>query len=90
MPKNRPNKLKTAPAGTYVKAEDVFATFVHQAASLGNEVAARRCFDEDVAAFLKERELIEDFNAFREQRGNRPEREMTPGWHPGSSNVKND
>lgn len=76
MAKNRPNKLKTTPAGSYVKAEDVFATFVHQAASLGNEVAARRAFDEDVAAFLKERDLIDDFEAFRKERGNRPEREM--------------
>lgn len=85
MSKNRPNKLKATKAGEYVRAEDVFATFVHQAASLGNEVAARRAFDEDVAAFLKQRDLIEDFEAFRKERCNRPEREMPTGLGPDKS-----
>ena len=54
---------KTAPVS--VLRGDVFATFVHEAKSLGDEVVARRAFDDDVGAFLKERELLADFEAWR-------------------------
>lgn len=51
-----------------VDTKDVFATFIAQASAIGNEVDARRRFDEDVTAFLKDRDLVGDFEAFRAAR----------------------
>lgn len=44
---------------------DVFRSFIAEATSLGNEVEARRAFDNDVGAYLAERGLAGDFNAWR-------------------------
>lgn len=66
----RKNKAQTTP--DHVETKDVFATFVAQADMIGKEVAARRAFDEDVADYLKEKGLIEDFESWREKRASRP------------------
>lgn len=47
---------------------DVFATFIDEASKIGNEVAARRRFDAQVSAYLKEKGLVEDFEAWRLKR----------------------
>jgi hypothetical protein len=62
--KNRP---KTPPAKTPqpVVHGDAFRTFLAEATSLGNEVAARRAFDADVGEFLKTRGLTTDFEEWR-------------------------
>jgi hypothetical protein len=63
MPKkNRPNKV--TPQKTTVLHGEVFAAFVREAQSIGNEVAARRAYQERVDAFLNERGLVEDFKAW--------------------------
>lgn len=58
--KKRPN---TAPVA--VNRGDVFATFLHEAQTIGREVVARREFTEQVTAFLKTKGLVEEFEAFR-------------------------
>lgn len=62
--KNRPSPIPP----DYVHKNDVFATFVDQAQSLGNEVAARRRFDADVSEFLKTKGLVAEFETFRKSR----------------------
>lgn len=59
---------KTVTSNPYVAKGDVFKTFIEQGASLANEVNARRIFDEDVALYLKERELTVDFEQWRKIR----------------------
>lgn len=63
------NKPKSAPA---VTQGNVFATFVHEAQQIGQEVVARRAFDDDVSEFLKEKGLVEEFEAWRSDDGKRP------------------
>lgn len=65
--KNRPAKVpvKTAPTTAQpVMHGDAFRTFLHEATSLGNEVAARRSFDRDVGEYLGLKGLTDDFNAW--------------------------
>lgn len=63
MPKkNRPNK---APAPSPVLHGDVFHTFISEAQSLGNEVAARRAFDMDVCEYLSQQGLADAFEVWR-------------------------
>ena len=67
--KNRPAKVpaKTpvAPAPQPVMHGDAFRTFLAEATSIGNEVAARRSFDRDVGEYLESKALTADFNAWR-------------------------
>ena len=58
--KNRPNKQTPQP----IVQGDCFRTFLDEARSIGNEVAARRAYDAQVDAFLTERGLVEDFKAW--------------------------
>ena len=62
--KKSPNKAQQMPQKVPVMCGDVFATFLHEAQSLGNEVVARRKFDEDVVAFLKEKGLFAEWQAW--------------------------
>lgn len=62
------SKRQNSQPPKFVEGKDVFATFIAQADMMGQEVAARRAFDEDVSAFLKERKLVEDFDSFRKAR----------------------
>ena len=70
--KNRPSKVlaktpvPTAPAPRPVTHGDAFRTFLAEATSIGNEVAARRSFDRDVGEYLESKALTADFNAWRE------------------------
>lgn len=43
-----------------------FTTFIDEAKSLGNEVVARRAFDADVAEYLKQKGLLEEWANWRE------------------------
>jgi urease alpha subunit len=71
--KNRPNSPKNqnatptpaAPAPQPVVYGNVFATFLDEATKIGNEVMARRQTERDVADFLKMKNLIEEFDAWR-------------------------
>lgn len=54
-----------------VQKGSVVANVVRELVELSNELDARRRFDEDVTAFLKERGLIADFDAFRKVRSAR-------------------
>jgi hypothetical protein len=56
------------PATETVGKNDVFVTFVTQAASLGNEVTARRKFDDEVTTFLTVKGLTEEFETWRANR----------------------
>jgi hypothetical protein len=58
------------PTPIAVNKGDCFATFLAEAQSIGNEVAARRAFDAEVEAFLKERGLLETFEVWRASRSN--------------------
>lgn len=60
---------KTVPAKKVpVVQGDVFATFIAEAQSLGNEVVARRRFADELAAYLDERQLVDDFAEWRANR----------------------
>ncbi len=48
---------------------DCFRTFLDEARSIGNEVASRRVYDADVAAYLTEKGLVEEFSAWLTIRG---------------------
>ena len=66
MPKkNRPG---TPPAPKPVMHGDAFHTFIAEAQSIGNEVAARRQFDADVGEYLRVKGLADDFSAWRTER----------------------
>lgn len=56
------------PAAEPVVKGDCFRTFLAEAQSIGNEVAARRAFDADVSEYMAERELTSDFEAWRAKR----------------------
>ena len=43
----------------------VFAAFMNEAILMSKELGARRSFCDDVAAFLKQKKLTEEFEAFR-------------------------
>jgi hypothetical protein len=75
--KKRPNQKPTqaAPATpaivmqkTPVTHGNVFAAFVDEAKQIGEEVAARRSFQEAVGAFLTEQGLVAQFEAWRAAR----------------------
>lgn len=44
-----------------VNLGNVFASFVHEAQSIANEVVARRRFSADVADYLNEKGIAEEF-----------------------------
>ena len=50
---------------TPVTHGNVFAAFVSEAGQIGEEIAARRRFQDEVGAFLAERGLVADFEAWR-------------------------
>lgn len=66
--KNRANKVPNMPAAARLPVihGDCFRTFIDEASSLGNEVMARRQFDADVAEYLKQKGLLEEWGAWRE------------------------
>jgi hypothetical protein len=64
-PLRKAPRVVTAPPAP-VLAGDVFRAFVDEARSIGNEVAARRLYDEDVVAFLREKGLYDEWAAWRQ------------------------
>jgi hypothetical protein len=58
------SKKKTAVPAPVLHG-DAFHTFIAEAQSIGNEVAARRAFDRDVGEFLEEQGLRASFEAWR-------------------------
>ena len=70
--KKRPNQktavVKPDPLLQPVLGKDIFATFLATAQSIGNEVVARRAFQDELGAYLAEKSLVDDFNAWRERR----------------------
>ncbi len=65
--KKRPQK-PAASAPLPVLHGNAFATFLQEAHSLGNEVVARREFDADIVEYLKQKGLLEEWGAWREQK----------------------
>lgn len=74
--KNRPNQKKqqpqTAPGPQPVVHGQAFAAFMREAQSIGNEVEARRAFDNEVGVYLKEKGLVDDFEGWRKARATPP------------------
>jgi hypothetical protein len=73
--KKRPNKVPTRTAQNAavprpVVHGDAFRTFIAEAQSIGNEVAARREYDADVVEYLEEKGLFEDWARWREMKIN--------------------
>lgn len=71
--KNRPNKqpAKLGPQPASVQPQpitygNVFAAFVQEAQSIGNEIDSRRRFGKDVEDYLKVKGLVDDFVAWRQ------------------------
>lgn len=66
--KNRTNQsMPVKPAGPLpVLHGNVFATFLQEAQSIGNECVARRAYDADVAEYLTQKGLFEEWVAWRE------------------------
>lgn len=64
--KNSPVKSPETPQP--VTQGNVFATFIKEAQILGNEIEARRAFDREVGVFLAERDLVPEFEKWREAR----------------------
>lgn len=62
--KKRPSNVP-APTKLPVLHGTCFTTFIEEATSLGNEVTARRAFDADVAEYLKQKGLLEEWDAWR-------------------------
>lgn len=62
--KKRPDKAPVPPPAPVMHG-DVFRTFVAEAQSIGNEVVARRAFDNDVGEYLESKGLRSDFDAWR-------------------------
>ena len=68
--KNRSNASEKAAPVVHGEA---FATFLKEAQSLGNEVVARRAFAGEVAAYLRAKGFVDDFEAWRKANGsNKP------------------
>lgn len=63
MPKNK--RQNKAPAPSPVMHGNAFHTFIAEAQSIGNEVAARRLFDADVCEYLELQGKTKDFEAWR-------------------------
>ena len=61
-------KPSASNAPSPVTAGNVFATFMREAQSIGNEVEARRAFDTEVSVYLKEKSLVDDFEGWRKAR----------------------
>ena len=66
--KKRSSPAPKQPAPPAVTQGNVFATFLQEAQSIGNEVQARRAFQNEVGAFLAEKGLIDEFEAWRRAR----------------------
>lgn len=65
--KKHPNPPPVKPAGPLpVLHGNVFATFLQEAQSVGNEVVARREYDSDVAEYLTQKGLMQEWTAWRE------------------------
>jgi hypothetical protein len=62
--KKSPNKARQK---TPVMNGDCFATFIREAQSIGAEVTARREWDRDVCAFLAEKGLMSEWDAWLEK-----------------------
>lgn len=71
-PNQKPAQAVAAPAivmqKTTVTHGNVFAAFVDEAKQIGEEVAARRAFQEEVGAFITEKGLTAQFEAWRAAR----------------------
>ena len=66
---NSPSPTPPAPAGPLpVLNGNCFATFIDEARSIGNEVAARRQFDADIMEYLKQKSLLEEWSAWYDAR----------------------
>jgi hypothetical protein len=59
------NQKASVPEVRAVLHGDCFHTFVAEATSLGNEVVARRQYDEDVVEYLQSKGLFDDWSAWR-------------------------
>ncbi len=55
-----------APVPSPVLQGDCFRTFLAEAMSIGNECTARREFDDEVIAYLREKGLFDEWSAWRE------------------------
>lgn len=64
--------------GEPVRAGRVLVTVVHEIVNMAREVDARRRFDADVAAWLKEYGLTADFEAWRKARVAESLRDVDP------------
>lgn len=64
--KKRPQKIPAGPPP--VLHGSVFHTFIREAMSIGNEVAARRHSETDVEAYLKQKGLLEECRQWCEAR----------------------
>jgi hypothetical protein len=66
-----PPPMKTEvpqPAPQPIVYGNVFATFMKEAQSIGSEIEARRALQNEVAAFLAEKGLVDEFEAWRKAR----------------------
>ena len=70
MAKKKP--AAAVPASKPVMQGQVFVTFIAEAREMVAELMARRQFDADAAAFLKERGLTDAFSAWRDARAAAP------------------
>lgn len=68
MPKKNRAPRGAAPAKPPVLQGDCFRTFLDEARSIGNEVAARRQFAADVIEFLRGKGLIDEWDAWHAAR----------------------
>jgi hypothetical protein len=74
--KKRPNKkpaklvqpAQSTPEAPVVRVGDVLIQLVRESDSLLQELFARRSFDADVGEYLKLKNLVDDFNAWRTAR----------------------
>jgi hypothetical protein len=64
-PSKAPQKIMVKPP---VLQGNVFATFLQEAQSIGNEVEARRKMQNEMGAFLAEKGLVDEFNAWLQAR----------------------
>lgn len=70
----RKNKKSVNPAPApvqeqpVVRAGEVFIQYTREANLLLNELTQRRAFDNDIGMYLREKNLVDDFNAWRSAR----------------------
>lgn len=62
---SKKKRLNPQPAALPVLHGRAFTTFIEEAMSLGNEVTVRRAYDADVAEYLKQKGLLEEWDAWR-------------------------